>query len=402
MSDTTHSKMLLTCLLGIIATIGVARFAYTPMIPEMAEEVGLTDALAGYLATANYAGYLVGALWISFISNLALKARLFKVGLLVSVVSSAAMGFTASELAWYVLRFLSGLSSAAGMLLGAGLLMHWLMKHNRSAVLGSFFSGLGIGIVITAITAKLIGPYLSWAMQWQVYALITLQLILPVFRWLPDFSEEQSLAGKAQSDSQRSRAFLPLLQIAYFCSGIGYVVSATFLVAIAESTPELQGHGWLIWLVTGISCAPASALWDRVMDKTDPWTALLIAFFLKAMSLIILILSQDLLAVSISAVLYGASFIGIVSMMLSMVGRLFPDNPSKPMSRMTFSYGVAQMIGPALVGYMATHYGNFENGLILTLLVVVVGALFLLLARVVEGRAKAAHEGHSLVNSLQD
>lgn len=386
MSKNYNDKMFLTCLLGVIATIGIARFAYTPMIPSMAAEIGLTDAVAGYLATANYVGYLCGAVAIAFIRDLATKAFLFKLGLILSVVTSSAMGLTTSEWLWAILRFLSGISSATGMLLGAGLLMHWYIKHNKSAVLGGFFSGLGIGIVITAVMAKLMDHHLSWALQWQAYALISLLLILPIFRWLPDFSSEAPLPRKTQSGFSLPPLFLPALQVSYFCSGIGYVVSATFLMALAESTPELQGQGWLVWLVTGIACAPASRLWDNVIDKTDPWTALFLAFLLKAASILILIVSQNLGAVITSAILYGASFIGIVSMVLAMVGRLFPENPSKPMSRLTLSYGAAQIIAPAVVGNMAGHYGNYENGLILTLLFVILGAIFLLVARWIEKR----------------
>ncbi|MDX2423127.1 MAG: YbfB/YjiJ family MFS transporter, partial [Amphritea sp.] len=97
MVEISKNRMLLTCVLAVVATIGIARFAYTPMIPEMASEVGLTESVAGYLAAANYAGYLSGALLISFIHSLALKARLFRVGLLVSVITSLAMGLTTLE-----------------------------------------------------------------------------------------------------------------------------------------------------------------------------------------------------------------------------------------------------------------------------------------------------------------
>lgn len=387
MSEISKGRMLLTCLLGVIATVGIARFCYTPLIPEMTEEAGLSEAVAGYLAAANYAGYLSGALLISFIRNLALKAQLFKLGLATAVITSSAMGLTTYEPLWYLLRYLSGLSSAAGMLLGAGLLMHWLIKHRHPAVLGLFFAGLGIGIVITAMTAVQIETRLSWSMQWHVYALITLVLIIPVFFWLPDFSQEQPLTNTATQHSDLPGSFMPVLQFAYFCAGAGYVISATFLIAISESIPALDGRCWIIWLVAGLACAPASGMWDRVADCTGRWQALLLAYLLNALSILILIISQEFFAVLISALIYGASFIGIVSMMLAMVGRLFPDNPTKPMSRLTFSYGLAQMIAPAIVGYMAEYYGNFENGLILTLAVMLAGSVALLWARRIETRA---------------
>ncbi|GGK71646.1 YbfB/YjiJ family MFS transporter [Amphritea balenae] len=387
MSEISRARMLLISVLGITATVGIARFAYTPMIPEMASETGLTESVAGYLAAANYAGYLSGALLISFIHSLALKARLFQVGLITAVLTSIAMGLTTSEPLWYLLRYLSGLSSAAGMLLGGGLLMHWLIKHNHKAELGIFFSGLGIGIVITAILAQLIKDSFSWDQQWMIYAGATLLLIIPVWRWLPDFSLEQSLPRRCKSHAALPLSFMPVLQLAYFCAGAGYVISATFLITIAESIDTLQGSGWIIWLVAGLSCAPASGLWDKISAKTGPWQALFIAYLLNTLSILILLLSQHLFAVILSALIYGASFIGIVSMMLAMVGRLFPDNPSKPMSRLTFSYGIAQMIAPAIVGFMAEYYGNFNNGLILTILVMLAGCIALAFAQRIEQRS---------------
>ncbi|WP_417222884.1 YbfB/YjiJ family MFS transporter [Amphritea sp.] len=384
MAEISKNRMLLTCVLAVVATIGIARFAYTPMIPEMAKEVGLSESLAGYLAAANYAGYLSGALLISFIHNIALKARLFRLGLFVAIVTSLAMGLTTQEPLWYLLRYLSGLSSSAGMLLGGGLLMHWLMKRNHKAELGIFFSGLGIGIAITAVLSILIKDHFSWDQQWCIYALVTLLLIVPVWQWLPDFSAEQSLAKHSQHHIPLPRSFMPVLQLSYFCAGFGYVISATFLISIAESIDALAGQGWIIWLIAGLSCAPASALWDKVANTTGQWQAIFIAYLLNALSILILLLSHHLLAVILSAMIYGASFIGIVSMMLSMVGRLFPDNPSKPMSRLTFSYGASQMLAPALVGYLAEADGNFDNGLIITLCVMMIGSGAILFARHIE------------------
>lgn len=388
MSDISKFRMLLTCVLGVVATIGIARFAYTPMIPEMAQGVGLSESVAGYLAAANYAGYLSGALLISFIHSLALKARLYKIGLLSAVLTSMAMALTTSEPVWYLLRYLSGLSSSAGMLLGGGLLMHWLMKRNHKAELGIFFSGLGIGIVITAILAVIIKDIFTWEQQWLIYGAVTLLLILPVWLWLPDFSAEQSLPKHHTRQIPMPSSFMPVLQLAYFCAGAGYVISATFLITIAESIDALAGQGWMIWLVAGLSCAPASALWDKVINITGQWQALFAAYLLNTLSILILLLSHQLVAVIISALIYGASFIGIVGMMLSMVGRLFPDNPSRPMSRLTFSYGIAQVIAPAIVGLMAEYYGNFNNGLILTLIIMLIGSTALLLAQRIEQRAE--------------
>src|SRR5690606_34567610 len=122
-TTTDKLKVLIASVIVVVVTVGIARFYYTPMIPEMVAGVGLSQTVVGLLATVNYAGYLTGALLISRISDMGLKVRLYQLGLLGAVVTTALMGFTTEAWLWYLLRFASGLSTSTGMLLGAGLLM---------------------------------------------------------------------------------------------------------------------------------------------------------------------------------------------------------------------------------------------------------------------------------------
>ena len=379
-------KVLAASVIAVVVMVGIARFSYTPMIPEMMDALGLSQSVVGLLATVNYAGYLTGALLITRISDLDLKVKLYQLGLIVAVVSTVLMGYTTDVWLWFLLRFVSGLSTSAGMLLGAGLLMSWLIKNNEKSELGVFFSGIGLGIVLTAVLAELIKESFSWDQQWVIYGLVGLALIVPVWRWMPDYRAcALPRTGGTAGNDERSR-FIVILQLAYFCAGVGYVVTATFLVAIAESMPELSGRGWLIWLIAGLAATPACWLWDVFSRRWGQWTALYLAYMLNSVSILMLILNTSMASVMLSAVIYGASFIGIVSMMLAMVGRVFPENPSRPMSRLTFSYGIAQMLAPAVVGYLADVEGNYSNGLWLTLLVMALGVVMVHLARQAKGR----------------
>jgi MFS family permease len=134
-----QSKIQLACLTEGIITVGIARFAYPLMLPETAEDIGLTETVAGFLAAANYAGYLCGALLISFLHNLQLKIKLYRYGLIMAVVITLCMAATTNEWLWYLLRYVSGLSSAAGILLGVELLIHWLRYNKAKTELGIFF-----------------------------------------------------------------------------------------------------------------------------------------------------------------------------------------------------------------------------------------------------------------------
>lgn len=373
-------KVQLACVTGGVITVGVARFAYTPMLPEMVEDIGLTETIAGFLAAANYAGYLCGALLVSLIHNLQLKIKLYRYGLIAAVMTTLCMALTTNEWLWYLLRYVSGLSSAAGVLLGAGLLMHWLRENHKKAELGIFFSSLGIGIVVTAITAQFIKTELAWDQQWLVYGLIAFILLIPVLFWFPNFTKSNAVEhhpNHKKTSITPAKQFLFTLQLAYFCAGFGYVVTATFLIAIVELLPNMKGLGWMVWLLVGVAAAPGCWLWDVYVRKVGLWSSLFQAYFLNMASTAFLIFEPSALIIFISAVLYGFSFIGIVSMTLAMVGRLYPENSSRSMGHLTFSYGLAQVIAPALVGILAEKNDSFTDGLIITVVVMLIGIALL-------------------------
>ena len=389
MAITEKIKVQTACVLGGVITVGIARFAYTPMLPEMVDDIGLTESVAGFLAAANYAGYLCGALIISFLHCLNFKVALYKCSLFGAALTTLGMATTEHEELWYLLRFLSGLSTAGGVLLGGGLLMHWLRENKAKPELGIFFSSLGIGIVLTAVTAEMIKTAFPWDQQWLIYGLLASVLIIPVLFWFPRFGHVPKSTGAANILAKPSRTFFVILQSAYFCAGFGYVVTATFLVAMVEMLPGLEGQGWAVWLWVGIAAAPGCWLWDLYARKVGLWSALLQAYLVNGASVALLLWDQSLGGVYGSAVLYGFSFIGIVSMTLAMMGRLYPDNPSKPMSHLTFSYGIAQVIAPALVGVLAQQNGSFSEGLSITLAVLGVGTVLLVCASILLKRSSA-------------
>ena len=254
--------------------------------------------------------------------------------------------------------------------------MHWLRHNQAKAELGIFFSSLGIGIVLTAITAQLIKIEYTWDQQWLIYGLLALILVIPVFFWFPDFAK--STVGTLHTEHKEtqqlpSKQFFLTLQSAYFCAGFGYVVTATFLIAIVELLPNMEGLGWVVWLLVGIAAAPGCWLWDIYVRKVGLWSSLFQAYILNMVSTGLLLIDPSSTVIFISAVLYGCSFIGIVSMTLSMVGRLYPDNASRSMSHLTFSYGLAQVIAPAMVGIIAEKSESFTDGLIITVIVMLIG-----------------------------
>ena len=363
---------------GLVLTIGLARFAYTPLLPGLQAQTGLSDAAAGGLAAVNYAGYITGALVTAWMDDVRWRHRFYSMGLWMALLTTAAMALSTWMPAWVMWRFVAGLCGATGMLLGSGLVLGWLMRQGRRPELGVFFIGLGLGIVVSALGAWVLsGIWTLWSDQWLAFAALGLVFFVPAWRWRPPVPPALVPAAGAQALPQVSRRWMWTLALSYFAAGWGFVISATFTVTIVEREPALAGQGALAWALVGLAAMPAVFMWDRVARRLGDIRALLLAFGLQTVSIVLPAISGSLAAALVGAVGYGATFIGIVSLTLALVGRRAPQNPGKAMARLTLSYGAAQMLAPVVAGAMAQATGSFKGALWLTAAVMLAGMALL-------------------------
>lgn len=371
--------------LALLLCIGVARFAYTPLLPLMQAQAGLSDLAAGWLAATNYLGYMSGALLAAWLESPLWRRRLYSAGLLVGLASTALMALSGNVWVWALSRYLGGLAGAAGMLLGSGLVLGWLMRHGRRPELGLYFTGLGLGIVASALGAMAMGRLgLDWRGHWWGFVLIGALALLPAWAWRPPVPPPAAPQAAAVLPARR---WILQMMAMYFCAGWGFVISATFTVAIVERQPLLAGQGPWAWLLVGLAATPAVFIWDFIARRIGDIQALLLAMLLQLVSVLLPAWSQGLAAALAGALLYGATFIGIVSLTLALVGRRSPANPGKAMARLTLSYGAAQVSAPALAGAMAQASGSYTGALWITAAVLAIGAGLLVGLLREEGRA---------------
>jgi MFS family permease len=341
-------------------------------------QTGLTNAAAGGLAAINDAGYITGAWAAAWIDDVRWRHRLYSMGLWLSLLTVAGMALSTWMPNWALWRYLGGLCGATGMLLGAGLVLGWLMRQGRRPELGVHFIGLGLGIVVSALGAwGVTQVWVQWSSQWLAMAAIGLLFFIPAWLWRPPVPPAPAAAASTQAAPTVSRRWMLTMAGSYFAAGWGFVISATFTVAIVEREPALAGQGALAWALVGLAAMPAVFLWDKVARRLGDTRALLLAFGLQTVSVILPALSGSLAAALGGALGYGATFIGIVSLTLALVGRRAPQNPGKAMARLTLSYGAAQVIAPVVAGAMAQATGTFKGALWLTAGVMLLGMALL-------------------------
>jgi MFS family permease len=363
---------------GLVLTLGLARFVFTPLLPAMQLQTGLTDAAAGGLAAINYAGYITGALAVAWIDDGRWRHRLYSMGLWLALLTTAAMALTTWIPVWALARYLGGLCGAAGMLLGSGLVLGWLMRQGRRPELGLYFIGIGLGVVVSALGAWALSFFWTlWSAQWLAFSVIGLIFFVPAWLWRPPVPPAPAVTAQGAAGPAVSRRWMLTMAGSYFAAGWGFVISATFTVAIVEREPALAGQGALAWALVGLAAMPAVFLWDKVARRWGDTRALLLAFGLQTASVVLPAVSNSLAAALLGAIGYGATFIGIVSMTLALVGRRAPHNPGKAMARLTLSYGAAQILAPVVAGAMAQATGTFKGALWLTAAVMLAGMALL-------------------------
>jgi predicted MFS family arabinose efflux permease len=383
----TRIKVLCAGISSLILAVGVARFAYTPLLPLMQQQAGLGVAAAGWLAAINYAGYLSGALIASRINSLVLKDKLYRIGMVLAIVSTLVMGLSTNVVVWALSRYVAGLTSAAAMLLSTGLIMNWLVRHHFRSEMGIHFAGVGLGIAGCAGVVMLLSPSLDWRQQWFAFTALGCLLLVPALRWLPPpDTSGLTTSGTKLQDKPPSPLYLRVFMAAYFCAGFGYVVSITFIVAIVNALPGLAGWGNLVFLTLGLGAAPACIIWDLVARRTGDLNALILAAVLQIVGILLPVLVSGLWAAMLGSYLFGGTFIGMVSLVLSMAGRYYPSMPAKMMGKMTLSYGVAQIMGPAITGVIGAKFGTYNAGLYVAASVMALGTGLLFALKAVERR----------------
>jgi predicted MFS family arabinose efflux permease len=378
-----HVLPLLGGILALAAAMGIGRFAYTPLLPAMQEAAGLDPTQAGLLAAANYAGYLAGALLVAVAVPASARIRVLKVSAIAVVATTALMAVTMNLAVWSVVRFVAGLASAGVLVLGTGIVLDNLRRQGRTSLSGWLFSGVGLGIVVSGVVVHLTVETLGWRGSWLLLALIATAAIYPCWRWLPRAAQANALSitstpgpGSTPVEVRAVPIAYLLLFTAYFLEGIGYIVTGTFLVAIVDSTPGLQGIGTNVWIVVGLAVIPSVVLWAALAGRTGYAWALAGAYLLQAIG-IALPIAGGTGAAFASAVLFGGTFAGITALTLTLGGHLETSRSARMIGMLTAIFGLGQMIGPVLGGAIAHRAQSFTPALAAAAVCVLAGGVLM-------------------------
>ena len=385
-SDTTPAshRPLAVALAGMAAlavAMGIGRFAFTPLLPMMLNDGVVTLAGGSWLATANYLGYLIGALACMALPWVAPRARqvwhaarLARWGLGATVLLTLGMALPLPD-TWPALRFAAGVASALVFLNVSVWCMVRLVALGQPALGGLIFCGPGLGIVLTGLSASAMVAW-QWpaAAGWAVFGLRGAGLVAAIWSVLqgvaqPTVAATAATTVTAQPPGSTMPGHGPLaragLTVAYGLAGLGYIVTATFLPVIARAALP-TGSPWpdLFWPLFGAGVALGAALSTRTPAAWDRRKLLMVAYVVQAGAIALSLVWPGPLGFALGSLLLGLPFTAITFYALQEARRVWPSAGDSFPGLLTAAYGMGQIVGPPMVAWMLHHTTTQDQGFV--------------------------------------
>ena len=364
-------------LLALAAAMGVGRFVYTPILPPMAEEIPLTKAQAGLIASANFLGYFVGAV-LAAVRLPGTRRFWLLASLSATAICLFGMGLTSAMPVFLGLRFVAGVASAFALIFSSALVIDRLTASGNGALSAVHFSGVGVGIAVSAaIVAVLLHAGVAWTMLWFVSAAVACAASLAV-AWLVPPDDTTAPAARTTAGPHLSGDFVALL-LAYGLFGFGYVITATFIVDMVRGTATLAHLEPYVWVLFGLSAVPSVAVWTGLGRRWGVLRLYAVACLVEAVGVAVSALWLHPASIVISAVFVGGTFVGLTALGL-VASRSGGGDPRGRIALMTASFSFGQILGPAFAGYVYDATSSLAMPLLVAVVALVLAAILSLVA----------------------
>lgn len=383
---TSPAGIALAGLGGLAVAIGVGRFALTPLLPAMQAEASVSLAEGAWLASANYTGYLVGALSAAAVR--VPPAAGIRAGLVLIAAATLGMGVEQRLAGWIVLRWLAGVASAWVLIGVSASCLARLSPLGRPVLSSTVFAGVGAGTAVTGglclvLTRLEAGAALGWL------ALGVVALVVTIFVWRPlgvDSPPPGVNARGGPGHARHARGEIARLILGYGAFGFGYIVPATFLPVLARdlvADPRMLGWAWPVFGAAAAGSTLAVAVLTPRIDGRRLWV---IAQLVMAAGVGAPVVWPGTGGVLTAGVLVGGTFMVVTMLGMQEAHRVGGGASARLMSAMTAAFAAGQIAGPLVVGLLAGADGDLAASMLGASAVLVAGAAALMWRGAAPGR----------------
>jgi predicted MFS family arabinose efflux permease len=350
-------------LAGLCATlvgIGLARFAYTPLIPALIAAGWFTPAQAVYLGAANLAGYLAGALLARPVA-----ARIPPPVALRTMMALATLAFFAcatplSFLWFFVWRFAAGLAGGTLMVLAAPTVMPHIPPARYGLVGGVIFTGVGLGIALSGTAVPLL-LRAGLAVTWCGLGALALVLTLLSWRAWPDAPRLPAAPARAAAPCAPGGIALKALYFEYALNAAGLVPHMVFLVDfVARGLDQGLAAGAQQWVLFGLGALAGPVLAGHLADRIGFGPALRLAFLAQAAAVALPVFVTHPAWLGLSSVVGGVTVPGVAPLVLGRVRELVGiDAAARAWSFATTAFAIGQALAAYGLSFAFAQGGSY-------------------------------------------
>ena len=346
---------------AVTIALGIGRFAYTPILPLMQDDLMLSSTNLGALASWNFFGYLVGSFLPIVSKNLFEKERLiFFLMLGLSILTTGLMGCTDKMVVMVPIRFFAGISSALTLILGTGLIFKKFDITGTSLLKLAHFCGFGLGISISAIVVSIASNFgFTWSLLWVLLASLCCVLAIPVILYIPKETLVAEITNEDVGNNNRSVLAFIFVALGYGLFGLGYIIFGTFISALVVNLAHLASFEKFAWLIVGIAAMPSVFLWQKLSMHIGKDLALALACISSAIGIFFATTFVSVVSLSLGCILYGAAMPGIVALALLEGKDRYGGSITSAVAILTLAFSFGQMIGPLLAGFLIDRVGDY-------------------------------------------
>jgi predicted MFS family arabinose efflux permease len=371
------ARLILILSLAPTVGVGIGRFAYALVLPDMRDSLSWSYSAAGFMNTINAAGYLIGALAASRLIKRFGLASSVRWGTLACVLSLVLCAITGNFVVLSFARLLAGLGAAVGFIGGGALAATIAQSRPERAnfLLSLYYAGPGIGILASGLIApfvlQAVGPG-SWWIVWWAMTLLSVAMTIPVL--LAPFG-----SGADIGDATTTRfAIAPVLiyLAAYFLFGAGYIAYMTFMIAYVRDAGGGAAAQSAFWGLIGLSAFATPWVWRRVLALDRGGLATTIILGTNAIGAALPIFGHSLVLLAISALVFGVAFFAVVGSTTAFVRFNYPPAAwPAGIAAMTIAFGIGQTLGPIAVGAVTDAMGSLSHALNVSAALLAAGAI---------------------------
>lgn len=388
---------ILAGLCASLVSIGLARFAYTPLLPSLIAAHWFSTADVIYLSAANLIGYLIGALAGRPIASRLSNGNTLRAMMLLATASFFACAYPLSITWFFSWRLLSGIAGGVIMVLVAATVIPHVPAARKGLASGAIFIGVGLGI---AGSGTLVPFLLSLGLRDAWIGLGLVALALTAVSWFGWPSANATAAASANAAAEHHGKPGPLHRGVYLLFGqyalmaVGLVPSMVFLVDYVTRELGLSAHaGAVIWVMYGIGAILGPVVYGFLADRLGARTSIRVVLAVQAVAVALLCSTSQFALLTVLAVVIGSFPPGIVPLALGRIHELEPrhDQQQVAWSRATVSFATFQ----ALAGYAYSVIFNASGGHHVMLFVIAASAIVVaLLADFAAGLLSQARRQH--------